>query len=76
MLLQAISTGVKHCLIKKHHFIALIFGSCKDISWIIHSKNIFRYNFSNINNENPTADLKPLLGQYGQLGQVADLFKV
>jgi len=33
------------------------------------------YNFSHINNENPLVDSKPLLGQYGQLGLVADLFK-
>ena len=62
------------CLIKR-----LIVFNCiiiHQMIWIIHPQNIFRYNFSNINNENPTADLKPLLGQYGQLGQVADLFKV
>ena len=37
---------------------------------------VFSYNFSHINNENPLANLEPLLGQYGQLGLVADLFKV
>ena len=36
----------------------------------------FRYNFTNINNDNPLADSEPLLGQYGQLGRVAELFKV
>ena len=36
----------------------------------------FRYNFSKINNDNPLADSEPLLGQYGQLGRVAELFKV
>lgn len=34
-----------------------------------------RYNFTHINNANPLSNSKPLLGQYGQLGQVADLFK-
>ena len=35
-----------------------------------------RYNFSTIDNDNPAANQKPLLGQWGQLGMVADLFKV
>ena len=35
-----------------------------------------RYNFNNIDNDNPAANQQPLLGQWGQLGQVADLFKV
>merc|ERR1719458_2230220 len=34
-----------------------------------------RYNFSKIDNDNPAANQKPLLGQWGQLGMVADLFK-
>ena len=35
-----------------------------------------RYNFSRIDNDNPAANQKLLLGQWGQLGMVADLFKV
>jgi len=39
------------------------------------AKKSTRYNFSTIDNDNPAANQKPLLGQWGQLGMVADLFK-
>ena len=35
-----------------------------------------RYNFSQIDNNNPLANRKPLLGQWGEQGRVADMFKV
>ena len=35
-----------------------------------------RYNFSQIDNNNPLANRKPLLGQWGEQGRVAEMFKV
>lgn len=34
-----------------------------------------RYNFSQIDNNNPLANRKPLLGQWGEQGRVAEMFK-
>ena len=62
-----ISTG--HLAILNSIWVFLILGQLK-------MATVSRYNFSHINNENPLANSKPLLGQYGQLGRVANLFKV